>query len=282
MTKRVFLVGFCYLVTSCTLFQSEKNPEAIARVGESYLYKSDIEDLIPTGISKKDSIQLVHNYMNRWASQELLKNAAEVNLNDSTKFNFEKLINQYKIDLYTKAYLDELVLRSVDTVISNDELKVYYDKNKNNFKTNDTLVRLRYINLNKENPRFETIKSKFLNIQKKDKKFWETYALQFKSFALNDSVWVTMNQVHEKLPFITQLNKSKYIVSGKIIEFADKEDIFLVKIRNVIGLNQIAPFEYLAPTLKEVILNKRKLQMFKKFEKDILIDAINEKKYEVY
>lgn len=282
MIKKVLLLGYCFIVTSCNLFQSEKMPETIARVNDTYLYKNDIKDLIPKEISKNDSLQLVRNYINQWATRELLKNAAEVNLNDSMKVNFEELIKQYKIDLYTKAYLDELVLRTVDTVVSKEELKAYYNKNKDNFKTEDTLVRLRFINLNKNNPKFETIKSRFLNIQKKDKVFWETYVLQLKSFALNDSIWTNINQVYNKLPFITSNNKNQYIVSGKNIQYTEKEDVYLVKIRNVIGKNQVAPFEYIAPTLKEVILNKRKLQLIKKFEKDILNDAINEKKYEIY
>ena len=58
--------------------------------------------------------------------------------------------------------------------------------------------------------------------------------------------------------------------------------MYLVKITNVIDKNQIGPFEYLKPTLKEVILNKRKLELIKKFEKDITNDAIKDQKYEIY
>jgi hypothetical protein len=38
----------------------------------------------------------------------------------------------------------------------------------------------------------------------------------------------------------------------------------------------------LKPTLKAVILNKRKLELIKKFEREITDDAIKDKKYEVY
>ena len=85
-----------------------------------------------------------------------------------------------------------------------------------------------------------------------------------------------------KLPFINPDNKEQFIVSGKKIQEPDSLNVYLVKIRNVIDKNQIAPFVYLKPTLKEVILNKRKLQLIKKFERDITDDAIKAKKYEVY
>jgi hypothetical protein len=282
MTRLCCIVGLLLVVTSCNYFKPEAKPHAIARVADYYLYKEEIKDLVPAGTSKQDSIAIVRNYIDRWASQKLLITAAEVNLSAEAKAGFDELIGQYKVDLYTKAYLEEIVKRSVDTVISNEEMKAYYDENKENFRTNGTLVRLRYINLQKDNPKYETIKSKFFDFRKSDKKFWDTYALQFKSFALNDSVWVEMSQVYSKLPFINPDNRDQYITAGKSIQHPDSLDMYLVKITNVIDKNQIGPFEFLKPILREVILNKRKLELIKKFEKEITDDAIKDQKYEIY
>lgn len=270
------------MICSCNYFKPEQKPQSIARVGKNYLYKSDIATLVPRGTSKEDSILLVRDFIDRWASQKLLIDAAERNLSDSKKKEYNSLIRQYKIDLYTRAYIEEVVKNTVDTAVSQEELKKYYNDNKENFKTNGSLVRLRFVNLSKSNPRFETIRSKFFDYNKKDKKFWSTYALQFKSFALNDSVWVDMNQVYEKLPVITPDNRDELIQAGKKVQIQDKDDTYLIKITNVIDKNQVSPFEYIKPTLKEVILNRRKLELIKKFEKDITNDAIKNNDYEIY
>lgn len=281
MIKNSFFLLFL-LVCSCNYFKPEQKPQSIARVGKNYLYKSDIATLVPAGTSKEDSILLVRDFINRWASQKLLIDAAERNLSDQKKREYNALIKQYKIDLYTRAYIEEVVKNTVDTVVGQEELKKYYSDNKDNFKTNGTLVRLRFINMSNDNPRFGTIRSKFFDYNKKDKKFWDTYALQFKSFALNDTVWVDMNQVYEKLPVINPDNRDEYIQSGKRIQIQDKDNTYLIKITNVIDKNQVSPFEYIKPTLKEVILNKRKLELIKKFEKDITNDAIKNNDYEIY
>jgi hypothetical protein len=280
MNSGAVVIGLFLLLCSCG--QPEAKPHAIARVNDSYLYAEEIKELVPAGTSKEDSIAIVRGYIDRWASRKLLISAAEVNLNAAKKAEFDELIGQYKVDLYTKAYLDEIVKRSVDTAVTQTELKAYYDENKENFKTNGTLVRLRYINLSKDNPKYETIKSKFFDFRKSDKKFWDTYALQLKSFAMNDSVWVEMSQIYSKLPFINPDNRDEYIVSGKSIQKQDSLDMYLVKIRSVIDKNQVAPFEFLKPTLKEVIVNKRKLELIRKFEKEITDDAIKDQKYEIY
>jgi hypothetical protein len=282
MLKFVTAVVVSLVFTACTFFESNKNTEAIARVNTDYLYAADIENLVPPGISKEDSIVIVRSFIDRWASQKLLIKVADVNLNKNKKAEFDTLIQQYKSDLYTKAYLEEIVKRTVDTVLSEKELSDYYNENKDNFKSNETLVRLRYISLQRDNPKVDLIKSKFFDFRKSDKKFWDTYTLQLNSFALNDSIWTALSQVYDKLRFITPENRESYILPGKTIQKFEDKNVYFVKISNVIDKNEVAPYQYLKPTLREVILNKRKLDLIKKFEKEITDDAIKDKKYEVY
>ena len=137
------------MVCSCNYFKPQQKSQTIARVGKNYLYKSDIATLVPAGTSKEDSLLLVRDFIDRWASQKLLIEAAERNLSEAKKKEYNTLIKQYRIDLYTRAYIEEVVKRTVDTVVTLEELKKYYEENKENFKTNGTLVRLRYINISK-------------------------------------------------------------------------------------------------------------------------------------
>jgi len=282
MAKSAVILLLMFLLLSCNFFKPEAKPQAIARVNDSYLFQEDIENLVPPGTSKEDSLIIIRNFIDRWASQKLMTNAAEINLSAEKQAEYDELIKQYKVDLYTKGYIEEIVRTTVDTVVSEEELTAYYKENKDNFKTNGTLVKLRYIHLPKDHPKFQAIRSKFFDYRKSDKKFWDTYCMQFKSFVLNDSVWVEMNQIYRKLPFINPENRNEFISQGKSIEKNDSTDVYLVKVTNVLDNKQISPFQYVKPTLKQVILNKRKLELIKKFEKDITDDAIKSKKYEIY
>jgi len=280
MRKAVAVIGLLALC-SCNN-RPEAKPEAVARVNDSYLYREDLKGLVPAGTSKEDSTIIVRNFIDQWASQKLLIQQAELNLGDEKKAALDKLIRQYRIDLYTKAYLEDVVKTTVDTAVSEAELESYYKANKENFRTNGLLVRLRYILVGKDNPKYETIKARFFDFRKSDKKFWETYTMQLKNFALNDTVWVDMPQVYARLPFITPDNRQEYISPGKSVQFESGNDMYLVKITGVIDRNQISPYDYVKQTLKEVILNVRKLELIKKFEKDITDDAIKDQTYEIY
>ncbi|UGS24291.1 hypothetical protein [Flavobacterium channae] len=282
MKHWVQIIVIAVLVSSCDYFKPAKEPKAIARVGQSYLYESDIVNLVPKGTSKQDSIAIVKSFIDRWATQKLLFEAAEKNIGKDQLEEFNLLIEQYKTDLYTKAYLENLVIRQVDTLVTEEQIVDYYNKNKQYFKNSSELVKLRYINLVKENPKFAKIKAKFSSFTKKDKKELEQLAVQFKSYAFNDSIWVDINQVYEKIPFINLENKQKFISSGMNFQYPDSTTVWLVKINNVLPKDSATPLEFLKPTIKQIIINNRKLELINTLEKEITNDAIKDNKYEIY
>ena len=270
------------MVVSCDYFRAPKKPKAIARVGENYLFQDDIIDLVPKGTSKKDSIAIVKSFIDRWATQKLLFEAAQRNIGKDKVSEFNALIDQYKVDLYTKDYIESLVIRQIDTVVTEVQIEAYYAKNKQYFKNSSELVKLRYINLVKENPKFAKIKSKFSSFTKKDRKELEQLAVQFKSYAFNDSIWVDINQVYEKIPFINLENKQKYISSGINFQYPDSTTVWLVKVNKVLPKDSPTPLEFLKPTIEQIIINNRKLELINTIEKEITNDAIKDNKYEIY
>jgi hypothetical protein len=285
LNSRFGVILLCILIsvlTSCDFNSKTPESKLVARVGNEYLYLDDLIDLVPEGSSSEDSLSMVNSFIERWATRQLIIDAALRNLSPEKQKEYDRLIQQYKQDLYTKGYLEEVVKQSLDTVVSLSELNQYYNLNKANFRLTGTLVRLRYIQLPGDHPKFEMIKKRFEEFKKRDKAFWDTYQLQFKSSALNDSVWVELNQIYKKLPFVTPDNRDQYIVSGKSSQYKDSTDVYLVRVLKVSGNNEIAPFEFIKPTLTEIILNQRKLELIKKFEQEIKNDALKNKSYEVY
>ncbi|MFA7444698.1 MAG: hypothetical protein WCY89_02035 [Flavobacteriaceae bacterium] len=267
---------------SCDFFKKDLQQDAVARAGDSYLLKEDIKNLVPEGTSKEDSLHIIKTYIDRWATQKLLTNAAEINLDQKQKEEFDKLVQQYKIDLYTKAYIEQLVKTRIDTVITKVEIQQYYEENKENFRNDAILAQLSYIQVPSEHQKIAQFKDKFFNPKKNDQAFWETHLVQLKSAALNDSVWVDGNQIAQKIGFINSENINDYLQVGKKYEHTDSVSVYFVKIKSVLGKNEISPLEYIAPTIRQIILNKRKMELIKQIEKEITEDAFKNKKYEIY
>ena len=279
------LFGFlCSLLVllSCSKENSKNKADAIARVNNEYLYQSDLENLVPAGTPKKDSIAIVKDFINRWATQQLLIDNANKNISKNKQIELDELINQYKIDLYSKAYLEQLVITKIDTVIANEEIEKYYNTNKSNFKANSPLVKLRYISLVKGNNKLATISAKFSSFKSKDKKDLKNLAIQFKDYAFNDSIWVDIDQVYERLPFVNKENVTKYIDTGISYQYVDSTSVWLVKVKDMVHKNEVVPLSYISPTIKQIILNKRKTDLINKIQTEITNDAIKDNDFEIF
>ena len=65
-------------------------------------------------------------------------------------------------------------------------------------------------------------------------------------------------------------------------QLQDSLGVYLVKIEAVLKTNDIAPLSYVKPTIEQIVLNKRKQEILKKIEKEITIDAIKNKNFELF
>lgn len=281
-TKILYIILLAVIIYGCDRFNSDKIDDAVARVNDSYLYKEDLKHIIPNNVSKADSTLLANNYINNWASNLLLMDKALLNLPEKQQESFNSLVKQYENDLYTKAYLEALVKRSIDTTVSKVEADTIYQRNKESFKLNDELLKLRYINLPQNAVNLEGIKSKFKKFEKNDKVFLDSIAVQFRSYSLNDSVWVRASQVIEKIPVANQSNKNQLLKKSNFVQLKDSLNLYLIQINDVLLRGDYAPLDYVKPTVIQIINNKRKLELIKEIENEITKDAIKNKQFEIY
>ncbi|WP_222611374.1 peptidyl-prolyl cis-trans isomerase [Winogradskyella echinorum] len=282
MKQIFYILIICVLATSCSYFKSADDRAPIARVNDAYLYKEDIEDVVPKGASKEDSTLLVNAYVDRWARQLLLMDGALVNLSEEKQNEFSKLVEQYRNDLYIKAYLEGLVKKNIDTIVQADEAKVFYEANKESFKLNDDLLQFRYISLPLNPIDVDSIKNRFKRFNVKDKRYLDSISVQFKSYSLNDSIWIKYSQVAEKVPVITLENKNQLLKKSNYVQLKDSLNLYLVQVNDVRLQNDYAPLDYVNTSIEQIVINKRKLELIKQLKNDITKDAIKNNEFQIY
>ena len=270
------------MLSSCDFFKKADSRVPVARVNDAYLYHDDIIDLVSKETSVEDSTLLVQNFINRWATQQLLVDGAMLNLSETKQEGFNKLVIQYKNDLFTKAYIEALVKRSIDTVITKEEAEAYYDKNKEVFKLNEELIKFRYLHVDENIIDFKNIEKKFKRFNLDDKRELDSISIQFKSYSLNDSIWIKVSQVIDKIPAINPKNQNQLLKKSNFLQLKDSLGVYLMQINDVLLRNDTAPLEYVKPTIRQIVINKRKLELIRELEKDITKDAIKNKQFEIY
>ncbi|MGG5578577.1 hypothetical protein ACPDHL_14725 [Myroides sp. C15-4] len=268
--------------TSCTKQKKLDGANYIARVDDKYLDRSSLQHIVPPQSTVKDSIAMVELFINKWATKQLLMDAAAFNLSDDKKREIDELVANFKSELLIKGYLEKLVQQSVDTVVRASDLKEYYDQIKTGFRVDDMLVKLAYVNILNSNSHYNKVKSGFNGGKDVKYELLDQLSLQMKSYVLNDSLWVNVSQIYEKLPFINAENREQYLKNNTYFEVKDENSTYFVRISQVLRKGDILPYSYLEPSLRLMVLNNRKMELLKQIEEDILKDAKKDKNYEIY
>jgi len=271
------------LVASCSYLRKEEDDKKpIARVGQHYLYRQDLVPLLNDGLSKEDSASFVTNYINNWASKQLLLNKSRINLPEDELAEFDALVENYRTDLYTRAYKEALTEQGSDSIITEDQLKRFYEKEKENFRLKEKLVQIRFIELPKQFLNKETVIKRLKSFKEDDIAYLDSIGVQFKKLNFNDSIWIRASRVIDEIPPLTFENQDKYLKKSQFFELKDSLGVYLAKITDVLQVNDIAPLSFIEPTIKQVLLSRRKLDFIRKLETEIIDEAIKEKEFEVY
>ena len=282
MKKFTVHILIFFLFGSCDLSVRNSDIDKIARVNNVYLTIDDIDQSLFYGLDKKDSLFQIQNIINDWATKALLEDGALVNINIKKQEEFERLIQQYKSDLYTSAYIEALVKNNLDTIILDYQYKKIYKQNKELFVLKEDLIKLRYVNHDKGMPNASDIKRRFKRYNFEDQAILDTISIQFNSFFLNDSVWIKSEDVLKKINPLTKGFNKVLLKKLNFIQLKDSLGLYLIQVNDIIEAGDQAPISYALPTIKQIILNRRKLKLVNQLKSEIVNDAIENKKFEIY
>jgi hypothetical protein len=272
---------FFLLFIGCDFIEN-KPDQVLARLGDEFYYKSDLIEIFPTGLSEEDSVIFVKNRINNWAKEKLLFKKALVNLGDKKQGDLNQLIESYKNELFSYAYQEKIVKSAMDTFISEQSVREYYNINKLNFKLNQEIINARYLKINSENYNLKDVVKRSKRFKQSDKIFLDSISLQFSSYYFNDSLWINKDVFFNKLPDINDRLKQNIVKNKLFYRLEDSLELYLINIKNYKLKNDIAPFDFIKSTLKQVLLNKKKLEFISKFENEIIEDALQQNEFEFY
>ena len=280
--KGLFFFFVAALFTSCDYFKvQEKEDRAsdiIAIVNTEKLFRKDLKYVSPKNISTKDSVILIKSFVQNWAIKKLLLSAAVNNNSSESLKNINQLVQDYKESLLINNYKEELIKQQLDTIVAEEEVEEFYLANNDNFKLNEVLVKSKYVYFKQSKSVEKEIISLFKSDEIEAAEALERQQLSFKMLQLNDSVWLELDQILLKLPF----SKENLLKKSKFIQKQDSLGLYLMAIKEVLNRNDVAPLSYIKPTIKEMILHKRKIELIREIEKIIVKDATKKNNFKVY
>ena len=256
-------------------------PHAIARAYNSYLFTSDITDIVPRGVSKEDSMHLVEKFINNWIHEKLTVYKAEQNLTEEQK-DVNKQLEEYRNSLITYSYEKELVKQKLDTVVGDDEIEKYYNDNNSNFELKDNIIKVLYVKTSKGAPDIPKLKKWYKSEDEKDRISLEGYCHKYaENFYLNDDTWLLFDDILKEVPIETY-NKELFLKNNRFVELEDSVHLYLINIKGFKIKNTLSPLSFEKENIRKIIINKRKLQLINKMKQDVYQSALKNNDFEIY
>ena len=286
MIRKLYIIAIILVVlpalSSCRAISSFLgNDEVVAVVGSDKLYRSDVEALIPKGLSQEDSLIKASQYINSWASDRVYLKIAEEQLSQS-EMDVTKELEDYRRSLLKYRYEQLYVNERLDTSVHSDIIENYYETHKEKFTLERPVVKARFLNISSDSPSLKQIRKRMSSPDAND--LIEADSIAFSS-AVKFTTWadkwidVAVLAREYSMDYSTMMGKMN---KGWIEETDTTGNVRLTYVSDVIQKGELAPLEYCWENIRNIIISSRRQNLLMNLEQDLLNDARANGEFVIY
>ncbi len=275
----LMVMGGCKLATQP---EEEAARQAVARVNNTYLYHDELTGIVTPGIVASDSVSRVEAYINSWIRKQLLIQEASRKI-DFNEAEIERKILDYRYSLIAYEYQSHYIKQNLDTAVSNDQIETYYKENVDNFILKQNIVRATFIKVPKSAPKTNRIKDLIFSRRDKDITELKSYCLSFSAaYHLSDSTWMVFDELVRNSPLAEIPNKIQFLKANPYYETSVDEYLYFFRVLEYRISDNVSPLEFVRDDIRNIILNKRKVELAKQLEDEVYNDALGNKEFQIY
>ena len=223
----------------------------VAQVGQDKLYKSDLDQVIPRGLSVEDSTRLANQYINSWASEHVYLEIAEQQLSKSEK-DVTKELEDYRKSLLKYRYEQLYVNERLDTSVTAEHVEEYYQAHQDKFVLERPIVKADSLAFSSA-LKFTTWEDRWIDIAVLAREYSADYA-----------------------SLVAKMNKG-WIESVDTVGY-----MRLTYVSDMVAKGKVAPIEYCSENIRDIIISARKQELINNLEQDLLNDARQNGKFVIY
>ena len=255
--------------------------EVVARVGDHKLLRSELAGYIPAGASSEDSLALAQQYIHSWAEELLFLDMAEAQLSKEEK-NVDKELEEYRRTLLKYRYEERYINERLDTLITDAEVRNYYEAHADRFTLARPLLKTRYMVIPADSRSLKTIKGLMGSDDAMDAIAADSLAFTAAvRYADSSDSWMDALLLARELG--TDEESMMKALKNKFIEFkGDDGNLRVAYVVELVKKGEPAPLEYCADRIRDIILSARKHELVSGLEQELLNDARNKEKFVIY
>lgn len=281
--RKILVVFVLFQLIACDYFQPREKPDALARVGESFLTQEDFANLGLDDVSPEDSANIVSSYIDTWIRKESFIQHATQNLTPSQLADISQKVDDYKQSLLMHLYEETIAAKHVDTLVSEEESTAYYNTHVEDFAVREPV--LRYVLFKRDQP--FTNKNEIENWLAD---YWKNNNdAELRSFCsyqtllchLDATTWVTESTFLETFAGEESTQSKPNLQVGRLFAVQRGNYYYLYQIieRTTDG---IYPIDFVRSEIEKTIIRNREQEFLADLREQIYNEAKNRNEIEIF
>ncbi|MBM6807248.1 peptidyl-prolyl cis-trans isomerase [Bacteroides caecicola] len=260
------------LLAGCTPSVDHKGKTPLVEIAGNFLYKEDLQAVMPIGLSQKDSTAFADEYIRNWAEDELLYQKAEGNIPDNVKI--DERVAAFRKALVMHMYEEELVNQELGNTVSDEEVEAYYRQNSGMFRAGQPYIQGLFMKV----PLTASQLSKVRGWYKRNtqdaidnlSKYGIGNAVSYEYFY---DRWIPLSDIAVKLPLKALDTDRDYLNRNRNVEVRDTAFCYFLHVENFLPEGEQLPLEYARSEIKEILINLKRVDFINRMKQDLYKEA---------
>lgn len=275
-------IAFVSLLCACRGTQPTGDTDALVKVKDRTLSRSEVKRAIPRGASSADSLLLAESLVKKWVKEVLVYDVAQRNLERDEKAEVDRLVEEYRHSLIRYRYQEQLIRERLSSEFQESDKLRYYEENQKKFVLDKALVKGLFLKIPLDAPGLSEVKGWYRSTAEASLEKIEKYSVQ--NATIYDyfyDKWVDFDEVMDNIPVYVP-DANSFLKANKFVEVADSSYCYLLNIKEYLPVGSVAPYDYASAQIVELLVNLRKVDFLKSFEEELYNDAVRSGEVEFY
>lgn len=268
------------LCMACSKSYDHKGRTPLVELDGKFLYREDLQAVLPRVLSAKDSLLFVERYIRNWLEETLLYEKAESNV--PANGEIERLVENYRKTLLVHTYQQELINQQLSEELPESALTDYYEKHRDLFKVERPLIKGLFIKVPLKAPELNRVRRWYKNETQEAVEYLEKYSLQNAvKYEYFYDKWLPVAEILDLLP-LKEVDAAGYIDKHRQVELKDTAFCYFLNVTDFRGIGEQEPYEFARTAVKGMLLNMKQVEFMRRVKEDLLHRAEQKERIKYY
>lgn len=282
-TIRTWIVIAClsFVFGGCSQETDHKGKKPLVEVAGNFLYKEDLQSVLPLHLSSDDSTLFAENYIRNWVEDILLFEKAEDNVRDSERV--KDLVESYRRALVMHTYQEGLVRQQLKEEITQTEIVDYYEKNKSLFILEKPIIKGLFIKVPLHS-------SGLSDVRRWYKKNTQDAVEKLEKYSLRNAVtydyfydqWRPLEEIEAMMPMGKWSPKVDDLKKNNNVELKDTAFHYFLHIEELQDKGEQKNIDFAQEEIKEILINLKRVDFINRVKNDLYQQASDNKGINYY